>query len=128
MYGIRHDDYNYHQINLLLERPLKTYIKTVCCFPHQCRRKDCDTVMAEFRRSEKVGSSSSLSFFLSLPSLSFALAKTKSRSEILPTKRSATEAAAVWPMNCFVRLNSIRANRVETRSGHLNFSPIFIFL
>ena len=61
MFGIRREDYDYHEINELLERPLKTYIKTVCCFPHQVRRKDCDTVMREFRRSEKV---SIFSFFL----------------------------------------------------------------
>jgi len=54
MYGIRHDDYHYREINELLERPLKAYIKTVCCFPHQTRKKDCDTVLREFRRSEKI--------------------------------------------------------------------------
>lgn len=54
IYGIRHDDYDYREVNLLLDRDLKTYIKVACCFPSRTANKDCDKVMPDFRRSEKV--------------------------------------------------------------------------
>ncbi|XP_070182129.1 sestrin-1-like isoform X1 [Littorina saxatilis] len=54
MYGIRHDDYDYAQVNQLLERNLKTYIKTVCCFPERITKKDYEGVMKGFKHSEKV--------------------------------------------------------------------------
>ncbi|KAL8603374.1 hypothetical protein ACOMHN_004225 [Nucella lapillus] len=54
MYGIRHDDYNYAQVNQMLQRGLKTYIKTVTCYPERVSRRDCDGVMKAFKHSEKV--------------------------------------------------------------------------
>ena len=54
IFGIRHDDYDYREVNELLPRDLKTYIKTVCCFPSRVRKEDCDRVMPEFWRSEKI--------------------------------------------------------------------------
>ncbi|KAK6169973.1 hypothetical protein SNE40_018479 [Patella caerulea] len=54
MYGIRHDDYNYGEVNQLLERNLKAYIKTVTCYPERLTKKDYDGVMKEFKHSEKV--------------------------------------------------------------------------
>jgi sestrin len=54
LYGIRHDDYDYGEVNQLLERPLKSYIKTVCCYPERVTRADYDNVMREFKHSEKV--------------------------------------------------------------------------
>lgn len=54
MFGIRHDDYDYHEVNELLDRNFKSYIKTLCCFPHRISKKDCDNAMREFRESEKV--------------------------------------------------------------------------
>lgn len=54
MYGIRHDDYDYAQVNQLLERNLKTYIKTVTCYPERITKKDYDGVMRAFKHSEKV--------------------------------------------------------------------------
>nr|XP_023653493.1 sestrin-3-like isoform X1 [Paramormyrops kingsleyae]XP_023653494.1 sestrin-3-like isoform X1 [Paramormyrops kingsleyae] len=33
MFGIRYDDYDYGEVNQLLERELKLYIKAVACFP-----------------------------------------------------------------------------------------------
>lgn len=54
IFGIRHDDYDYREVNELLTRDLKTYIKTVCCFPSRVRKEDCDRVMPEFWRSEKI--------------------------------------------------------------------------
>ncbi|KAL4631684.1 sestrin-3-like [Arapaima gigas] len=37
MLGIRYDDYDYGEVNQLLERELKLYIKTVACFPDATR-------------------------------------------------------------------------------------------
>ncbi|KAK7486619.1 hypothetical protein BaRGS_00022144, partial [Batillaria attramentaria] len=54
MYGIRHDDYDYAQVNRLLDRNLKTYIKTVSCYPERITKKDYDGVMRQFKHSEKV--------------------------------------------------------------------------
>lgn len=54
IFGIRHDDYDYREVNELLTRDLKTYIKTACCFPSRVRKEDCDRVMPEFWRSEKI--------------------------------------------------------------------------
>ena len=54
LYGIMHDDFNYSQVNQLLERNLKAYIKTVTCYPERLTKKDYDSCMQEFRHSEKV--------------------------------------------------------------------------
>lgn len=54
IFGIRHDDYDYREVNELLPRDLKTYIKMVCCYPSRVRKEDCDRVMPEFWRSEKI--------------------------------------------------------------------------
>ena len=54
LFGVRHDDYNYNQVNQLLERPLKSYIKTVACNPTKVVKKDYESCMKEFKHSEKV--------------------------------------------------------------------------
>jgi len=54
LFGIRHDDYDYSEVNQLLERPLKNYIKIVTCFPERVCKKDYDSYMREFEHSEKV--------------------------------------------------------------------------
>jgi len=54
MFGIRHDDFDYAGVNQLLERTLKSYIKTVTCYPERITRKDYDSFMREFKHSEKV--------------------------------------------------------------------------
>ena len=55
MFGIRHDDYDYSEVNQLLERGLKAYVKTVTCYPERVTRRDYDSFMREFKHSEKVG-------------------------------------------------------------------------
>ncbi|XP_030760773.1 sestrin homolog isoform X2 [Sitophilus oryzae] len=52
--GIRHDDYDYGEINALVERSLKTFIKSACCYPERVTKKEYDRVMREFEHSEKV--------------------------------------------------------------------------
>lgn len=54
IYGIRHDDYDYGEVNQLLERPLKTFIKMVCCYPEHTSRKVSGHVMRELDHSEKI--------------------------------------------------------------------------
>ncbi|XP_017786260.1 PREDICTED: sestrin homolog isoform X2 [Nicrophorus vespilloides] len=52
--GIRHDDYDYGEINQLLEKSLKTFIKSACCYPECVTKKDYLKVLREFKHSEKV--------------------------------------------------------------------------
>lgn len=59
--GIRHDDYDYGEINQLLERSLKTFIKSACCYPERVTKKDYDRVLREFKHSEKVSLTAKLS-------------------------------------------------------------------
>jgi sestrin 1/3 len=54
IYGIRHDDYDYGEVNKLLDRPLKTFIKTACCFPERITKQDYDSILVELLDSEKV--------------------------------------------------------------------------
>lgn len=54
LFGIRHDDYDYSEVNLLLDRSLKTYIKSVCCFPEMTTYKDYSHFWKDFKDSEKV--------------------------------------------------------------------------
>lgn len=54
IYGIRHDDYDYGEVNQLLDRPLKMFIKTACCFPERITKKDYDSILLELQDSEKV--------------------------------------------------------------------------
>nr|CAD7452350.1 unnamed protein product [Timema tahoe] len=54
MFGIRHDDYDYGEVNQLLERSLKAFIKMTCCYPERVTKKDYDRVLREFKHSEKV--------------------------------------------------------------------------
>lgn len=54
IYGIRHDDYDYGEVNQLLERSLKMFIKTACCFPERITKKDYDSILTELKQPEKV--------------------------------------------------------------------------
>lgn len=55
LYGIRHDDYDYSQINQLLERKLKMFLKTVSCYPERLTGGEATTtIMKGFQQSEKV--------------------------------------------------------------------------
>ncbi|KAA0710356.1 Sestrin-2 [Triplophysa tibetana] len=54
IYGIRYDDYNYGDVNQLLERSLKVYVKTVACHPEKTTPKMYFSFWRQFRHSEKV--------------------------------------------------------------------------
>lgn len=52
--GIMFDDYNYGEVNQLMERPLKLFIKTASCFPELTTKTIYDAFWKQFRHSEKV--------------------------------------------------------------------------
>ncbi|KAG5898391.1 hypothetical protein JTB14_030369 [Gonioctena quinquepunctata] len=54
LFGIRHDDYDYGEIDALVERTLKAFIKSATCYPDRVTKKDYDRVLREFQHSEKV--------------------------------------------------------------------------
>lgn len=54
LFGIRHDDYDYSAVNQLLSREMKTFVKTVACFPHRLTDELRASVMPDFKLSEKV--------------------------------------------------------------------------
>ncbi|XP_030644935.1 sestrin-2 [Chanos chanos] len=54
VYGIRYDDYDYGEVNQLLERSLKVYIKTVACHPEKTTHRMYTSFWRHFRHSEKV--------------------------------------------------------------------------
>lgn len=50
----RYDDYDYGEVNQLLERDLKLYIKAVACFPDATKTPVCPLSMAPLKTSERV--------------------------------------------------------------------------
>jgi len=54
IYGIRYDDYDYGEVNQLLERSLKMFIKTACCFPERITKQEYDSILIQLQHSEKV--------------------------------------------------------------------------
>lgn len=54
MFGIRYDDYDYGEINQLLDRSFKVYIKNVVCSPEKTSKRMYDGFWRQFKHSEKV--------------------------------------------------------------------------
>ncbi|XP_074469385.1 sestrin-2 isoform X1 [Sebastes fasciatus] len=54
LYGIRYDDYDYGSVNVLLERSLKVFVKTMACHPEQTTARIYHAFWRHFRNSEKV--------------------------------------------------------------------------
>ncbi|XP_044282757.1 sestrin-1-like [Varanus komodoensis] len=54
MFGIRYDDYDYGEINQLLDHNFKIYIKTVVCAPERTTSRMYDSFWRQFKHSEKV--------------------------------------------------------------------------
>ncbi|ETE65671.1 Sestrin-3, partial [Ophiophagus hannah] len=69
MFGIRYDDYDYGEVNQLLERNLKIYIKTVTCYPERTTKRMYDSYWRQFKHSEKVSPSSTLTHILFVSTL-----------------------------------------------------------
>uniref|UniRef100_A0AAY5K5T1 Sestrin 1 n=1 Tax=Esox lucius TaxID=8010 RepID=A0AAY5K5T1_ESOLU len=55
MFGIRYDDYDYGEINQLLDRSFKVYIKTMVCSPEKTTKRMYESFWRQFQHSEKVG-------------------------------------------------------------------------
>lgn len=49
-----YDDYDYGEVNQLLERSLKIYIKTVACYPEKTTKRMYAQFWRHFKHSEKV--------------------------------------------------------------------------
>uniref|UniRef100_A0AAY4CFY1 Sestrin-1 n=1 Tax=Denticeps clupeoides TaxID=299321 RepID=A0AAY4CFY1_9TELE len=54
MFGIRYDDYDYGEINELLDRNFKVYIKTIVCSPEKTTKRMYESFWRQFQHSEKV--------------------------------------------------------------------------
>ncbi|XP_005731045.1 sestrin-1 isoform X1 [Pundamilia nyererei] len=54
MFGIRYDDYDYGEINQLLDRSFKIYIKTIVCSPEKTTKRMYESFWRQFQHSEKV--------------------------------------------------------------------------
>ncbi|KAM4700590.1 sestrin-2 [Discoglossus pictus] len=54
IFGIRYDDYDYGEVNQLLERNLKVYMKMVTCHPERVTRHLYNDFWRQFKHSEKV--------------------------------------------------------------------------
>ncbi|XP_054619264.1 sestrin-2 isoform X2 [Dunckerocampus dactyliophorus] len=54
LYGIRYDDYDYGSVNVLLERSLKVFVKTMACYPEQITARVYHAFWRHFRHSEKI--------------------------------------------------------------------------
>lgn len=54
IFGIRHDDYDYKDIDELLPTTMKKFIKAAVCFPDKLVKKDYRGSMRELKQSEKV--------------------------------------------------------------------------
>ncbi|XP_051265765.1 sestrin-1 isoform X1 [Dicentrarchus labrax] len=54
MFGIRYDDYDYGEINELLDRSFKIYIKTMVCSPEKTTKRMYESFWRQFQHSEKV--------------------------------------------------------------------------
>lgn len=54
MFALRYDDYDYGEVNRLLERGLKLYIKAVACYPDSSKTPLCPLSWTPVKASEKV--------------------------------------------------------------------------
>eukprot|EP00727_Mastigamoeba_balamuthi_P006207 m51a1_g2205 hypothetical protein (518) ;mRNA; r:173825-175672 len=54
IHGVCHDDYDYHEVNVFLNIPLKHYVKKVVCYPQQINRRDFANFGIDLRPDEKL--------------------------------------------------------------------------
>ncbi|PAV82819.1 hypothetical protein WR25_21991 [Diploscapter pachys] len=54
LFGVRRDDYSYQEVNTLLNREMKSFIKIIGATPSRATDEMRDSVMPEFKMSEKV--------------------------------------------------------------------------
>ena len=53
LFGIFHDDYNYRQVNVFLNRSIKQFVKKMVCFPETVRHADFINMAYDLDPSEK---------------------------------------------------------------------------
>lgn len=53
-FGRSYDDYDYGEVNQLLERDLKLYVKAVACFPDSTKTPVCPLRWTPLKTSERV--------------------------------------------------------------------------
>lgn len=58
LYLCSYDDYDYGSVNVLLERSMKVFVKTMACHPEQTTARVYHAFWRHFRHSEKVRTSS----------------------------------------------------------------------
>lgn len=68
-FALRYDDYDYGEVNRLLERGLKLYIKAVACYPDSSKTPLCPLSWAHIKASEKVIIKPSIIFDLQILSI-----------------------------------------------------------
>ncbi len=51
--GVINDEYMYEEVNKLIKKPLKTFVKTVVCQPEACTRRQFDMCI-DLQDTEKV--------------------------------------------------------------------------
>ena len=54
LFGMSHDDYNYHEVNIYLNKRIKQYIKKVACYPENIVPSDFHKMGFSFRPDEKI--------------------------------------------------------------------------
>eukprot|EP00041_Stephanoeca_diplocostata_P029113 m.851733 g.851733 ORF g.851733 m.851733 type:complete len:583 (-) comp23493_c0_seq5:2212-3960(-) len=52
--GVANDEYMYRAVNKLLDRPLKTYVKSLVCYPQCVTKENWDTFISDVKDTEKV--------------------------------------------------------------------------
>lgn len=97
--GIRHDDYDYGEINQLLDRTLKTFIKAACCYPDRITKKDYDSILVELLDSEKVH-------------VNLMVMEAKNQAILLYSLREIMQYM-LWDVFCLIVLISISPKRKE---------------
>ncbi|XP_040407546.1 sestrin-1 isoform X1 [Cygnus olor] len=95
MFGIRYDDYDYGEINQLLDRSFKVYIKTVVCTPEKTTKRMYDSFWRQFEHSEKGQTTLSPLPLLTTPSapqvhVNLLLVEARMQAELLYALRAIT--------------------------------------
>lgn len=121
----RYDDYDYGEVNQLLERDLKMYIKAVACCPDATKTPVCPLGWTPLKTSERVRRPSLLTFPL-LDHL-FALCLNHSLFSVSSDTREFTNhggPAAGWDVIRSESHHSVHDCLSAHRGMKLNFPPV----
>lgn len=121
----RYDDYDYGEVNQLLERDLKLYIKAVACCPDATKTPVCPLGWTPLKTSERVRRPSLLTF--PLVDLLFALCLNHSLISVSSDTREFTNhggPAAGWDVIRSESHHSVHDCLSAHRGTKLNFPPV----